>query len=116
MKKIKEFWNNNKNKPLFKGKVLAVIMLILAIIVNFSFTDNTQENGEPSQSSANVVQQNDEKKQNAKEETKTESNKKIQIGKSNVIALGIGVAALAAVKIKREHDLNGRHNENEKEK
>ena len=101
-KKISDYWNGNKNKPLFKGKALAIVLLIVAIVINFAIgkddtTDNTNSNSNTSVS---------EEKEPPKHE--------LHIGTSNVIALGICIAALAAVKIKQEKDLNGNHDKVEK--
>lgn len=101
-KKATEYWNSHKNKPLFKGKALAVVLLIAAIIINFAVgTDDKAENNNSG---------NDTSVSEEKEPPKHE----LHIGTSNVIALGICIAALAAVKIKREKDLNGRHDKVEK--
>ena len=35
-KKVSDYWDRHKNIPLFKGKALAVIVLIAAIIINYS--------------------------------------------------------------------------------
>lgn len=103
-KKAADYWDSHKNVPLFKGKVLAVILLIAAIIVNFAFgTDDKADTGN-SNSGASIS-----------EEEKEEPKKyELHIGTSNIIMLGVGIAALAAVKIKREKDLNGRHGKVEK--
>lgn len=102
LKKVTDYWNSHKNTPLFKGKALAVVLLIVAIVINFAVgkddtTDNANTNRNTSVS---------EEKEPPKHE--------LHIGTSNVIALGICIAALAAVKIKQEKDLNGRHDKVEK--
>ena len=102
LKKAADYWDSHKNIPLFKGKALAVVLLIAAIIVNFAVgkddtVDKTNSNNNTSAS---------EEKEPPKHE--------LHIGTSNIIALGICIAALAAVKIKHEKDLNGRHDKVEK--
>lgn len=106
LKKIKDFLNRHKDKPLFKGKLLAIIVFIIALLVSIAIPDNRETNNSTDSSS---VQQEDDKNDVKKYE--------FHIGTSNIVALGIGVAALATVKIKREKDLNGRHDkiENNKE-
>lgn len=101
-KKVADYWNSHKNIPLFKGKVLAVVVLIAAIIVNFAV--GTDDKAETNNSSSNTSVS--EEKESPKHE--------LHIGTSNIIALGICIAALAAVKIKQEKDLNGRHDKIEK--
>lgn len=96
-KKVTDYWNSHKNKPLFKGKVLAVVLLIAAIIINFAVGKDDTVDNTNSNSSTSVSEE--------KEPPKYE----LHIGMSNIIALGICIAALGAVKIKREKDLNGRH-------
>lgn len=101
IKKAADYWNSRKNIPLFKGKVLAAILIVIAIIVNLAFgTDNKTENNN-SKNDTSISEEEAPKQE-------------LQIGTSNVIALGICIAALAAVKIKREKDLNGRHDKVEK--
>lgn len=100
-KKAADYWNSHKNKPLFKGKALAVVVIILAIIVNFAV--GTDDKAESNNSSSNTSVSEEEAPKHG-----------LHIGTSNVIALGICIAALAAVKIKREKDLNGRHDKVEK--
>ena len=101
LKKASDYWNSHKNKPLFKGKALAVVVIILAIIVNFAV--GTDDKAESNNSSSNTSVSEEEAPKH-----------ELHIGTSNVIALGICIAALAAVKIKREKDLNGRHDKVEK--
>lgn len=36
LEKAADYWNSHKNTPLFKGKVLAAVLLIAAIVVNFA--------------------------------------------------------------------------------
>lgn len=101
-KRISDYWNSHKNKPLFKGKALAIVLLIVAIVINFAIgkddtTDNTNSNSNTSVS-----------------EEKDPPKHELHIGTSNIIALGICIAALAAVKIKQEKDLNGNHDKVEK--
>ncbi len=101
-KKAADYWNSHKNIPLFKGKALAAVLLIVAIVINFAIgkddtTDNTNSNSNTSVS-----------------EEKEPPKYELHIGTSNIIALGICIAALGAVKIKREKDLNGRHDKVEK--
>lgn len=105
LKKATDYWDNHKNIPLFKGKALAVVLLIAAIVINFAVgkddtADNTNSNSNNSNTSVS------EEKEPPKHE--------LHIGTSNIIALGICIAALAAVKIKQEKDLNGRHDKVEK--
>ncbi len=102
-KKVSDYWNSHKNIPLFKGKALAVIVLIAAIIINFAVGTNDTADKNTSKSSNSSVSEE-------KEPPKCE----LHMGTSNVIALGICIAALGAVKIKREKDLNGRHDKVEK--
>ena len=101
-KKISDYWNSHKNKPLFKGKALAVILIIVAIAINFAVGKNDTSDNTNSNSNTSVSEE--------KEPPKHE----LHIGTSNVIALGICIAALAAVKIKQEKDLNGNHDKVEK--
>lgn len=101
-KKAADYWNSHKNKPLFKGKALAVVVIILAIIVNFAV--GTDDTAESNNSSSNT----------SVSEEKEPPKHELHIGTSNVVALGVCIAALAAVKIKREKDLNGRHDKVEK--
>lgn len=103
IKKATDYWNNHKNVPFFKGKVLAVVVLIAAIIVNFAV--GTDDKAETNNSSSNTSSVSEEKEPQKHE---------LHIGTSNIIALGICIAALAAVKIKQEKDLNGRHDKIEK--
>ncbi len=111
IKKAADYWNSQKNKPLFKGKVLAVIVTLAALVINFALPIKESEANGESTGTTSTIQQDTQ----SKEESKPESdNYKIHIGTSNIIALGIGIAALAAVKIKREKDLNGRHDKVEK--
>ena len=101
LKKAADYWNSHKNIPLFKGKALAVVLLIAAIIVNFAVgKDDTADKTNSNNTSVS-------------EEEKT-PKRELHIGTSNVIALGICIAALAAVKIKQEKDLNGSHDKVEK--
>ena len=101
-KKVSDYWDSHKNVPLFKGKALAVIVLIAAIIINFTVgTDDT-------------VDKNTSKSDTSVSEEEKAPKRELHIGASNVIALGICIAALGAVKIKREKDLNGRHDKVEK--
>ncbi|MCM1327945.1 MAG: hypothetical protein NC253_00755 [Ruminococcus sp.] len=102
-KKAADYWDSHKNVPLFKGKVLAVIMLIAAIIVNFAVGTEDKADSNNSSSSTSVSEEKEEPKEY-----------ELHIGTSNIIMLGVGIAALAAVKIKREKDLNGRHDKVEK--
>ena len=101
-KKAADYWNSHKNIPLFKGKALAVVLLIAAIIINFAV--GTDDKAENNNSSSNT----------SVSEEKEPPKRELHIGTSNVIALGICIAALAAVKIKHEKDLNGRHDKVEK--
>lgn len=101
-KKAADYWNSHKNIPLFKGKALAVVVIILAIIVNFAV--GTDDTAESNNSSSNT----------SVSEEKEPPKHELHIGTSNVVALGVCIAALAAVKIKREKDLNGRHDKAEK--
>lgn len=103
--KFTNFWNREKDKPLFKGKVLAVIMLIAALVVNFTVGSNGDTTEKDNSNSNTSISEE-------KEPPKYE----LHIGTSNIIALGICITALAAVKIKREKDLNGRHDKTEKNK
>ncbi|MCI9410238.1 MAG: hypothetical protein HFJ89_10540 [Oscillospiraceae bacterium] len=101
-KKVSDYWDSHKNIPLFKGKALAVIVLIAAIIINFAIgTDDTAD-------------KNTSKSDTSVSEEEKAPKRELHIGTSNVIALGICIAALGAVKIKREKDLNGRHDKVEK--
>lgn len=104
LKKASDYWNSHKNKPLFKGKALAVVVIILAIIVNFAVGTDDTANKNTSKSSGGTSVSEEEKA----------PKRELHIGTSNVIALGICIAALGAVKIKREKDLNGRHDKVEK--
>lgn len=81
---FKKFWNKNKDKPLFKGKVLAVILVIIAVIVNWFSLKGDENHSEdiPPQSS------------------QSEEEKGIHIGWSNIAVLGVCIAALAYVKHK----------------
>lgn len=101
-KKVSDYWNSHKNIPLFNGKVLAVVFIITAIIINFAVGTDEKNDKNNSNSDTSVS-----------EETNSPKHE-LYIGTSNVIALGICFAALAAVKIKREKDLNGRHDKVEK--
>lgn len=81
---FKKFWNKNKDKPLFKGKVLAVILVMIAVAVNW-FSLKSEENyseDTPPQSS------------------QSEEEKGIHIGWSNIAVLGVCIVALAYVKHK----------------
>ena len=100
-KKVSDYWNSHKNVPFFKGKALAVILLIAAIIINFAVGTDINNDNNNSSSNTSVSEEEAPKHE-------------LHIGTSNVIALGICIAALAAVKIKREKDLNGRHDKVEK--
>lgn len=102
IEKIADYWSNRKSIPLFKGKVLAVIVLITAIIVNLAVGTDNKADDNKSSSDTSVSEE--------KEPPKHE----LHIGTSNVIALGVCIAALAAVKIKQEKDLNGKHDKVEK--
>lgn len=102
LKKATDYWNSHKNTPFFKGKALAVVLLIVAIVINFTVgKDDTADNNNPSNNTS-------------VSEEKEPPKHELHIGTSNVIALGICIAALAAVKIKQEKDLNGRHDKVEK--
>lgn len=103
LKKAADYWNSHKSKPLFKGKALAVVLLIVAIVVNFAVGSN--EKTEDNNSKNNNTSVSEEKKPPKHE---------LHIGTSNIVALGICISALAAVKIKQEKDLNGRHDKVEK--
>ncbi len=103
LKKIKNFLNSHKDKPLFKGKLFAIIVFIIALLVSITMPDNHKTNN--SSDSSSVQQENGGNEVDSYE---------FHIGTSNIVALGIGIAALAAVKIKREKDLNGRHDKIEK--
>lgn len=102
LKKISDYWNSHKNRPLFKGKALAVIVFLIAVIINFSVgtTDATDKNDSKNDTSVS-------------EEEKIPKHE-LHIGTSNVIALGICVAALGAVKIKQEKNLSGKHDKVER--
>ncbi len=102
LKKASDYWNTHKNTPLFKGKALAVVLVIVAIIVNFAI--GTDDTADSNNSSSNT----------SVSEEKEAPKHELHIGTSNIIALGICIAALAAVKIKQEKDLNGRHDKVEK--
>lgn len=86
---LKDFWNKNKDKPLFKGKTLAAILVIAAVAVNFIFTDrNDDKTGEEKSSSGSVSTTAEEKP----------PPKEFHIGASNVIVLAGCITALAVVK------------------
>ncbi|MCH5199716.1 MAG: hypothetical protein J1F60_02060 [Oscillospiraceae bacterium] len=106
VEKITEFWNSHKDKHLFKGKILAAILLAIALIVNFTSGNRVADNGNDSNGQETAMVQQE----------KESPEREIHIGVSNVIALGVGLAALVVVKIKRDKDLNGRHDKIEKNK
>lgn len=83
---FKKFWNENKDKPLFKGKILAVILVIIAVAVNLIGDKN--DGGEAADESGSAVVTAEEKP----------PPKEFKLGASNVIVLGGCVIALAAVK------------------
>lgn len=86
---FKKFWDKNKDRPLFRGKALAVILVIAAVAVNIIFTDrNADETGGEKSSSSSVSTAAEEKP----------PPKEFHIGTSNVIVLAGCIIALAVVK------------------
>lgn len=102
LKKATDYWNSHKNLPLFKGKALAVVFLIATITINFAVGKEDTTDNDNTNSNTSVSEE--------KEPPKHE----LHVGTSNVIALGVCIAALAAIKIKQEKDLNGNHDKVEK--
>ncbi|MCM1523836.1 MAG: hypothetical protein NC120_05200 [Ruminococcus sp.] len=97
--KLRLYWRKHRDKPLFKGKILAVILVTLAIIINYAYKDSLPDKGSDSAASASS-------------ETDTSTAGEINIGETNIAALCVCIAALAAIKIKREKDLQGNRNKN----
>lgn len=88
---FKKFWDKNKEKPLFKGKILAVILVIAAVAVNFFYSDSAETQTSDETASAESAEEN------------PPPQKEFKIGASNVIVLGGCVIALAVVKHRDEN-------------
>lgn len=84
---LKKLWDKLKKIPLIKGKLLAGVLVITALILNYGYSGNGDENADKSS----------EKESTSQSETAKEK-KEFHIGASNAVMLAACAAALAYVK------------------
>lgn len=102
MEKIKMWLKEQSQKPRFFAKVLALVLIIIALLI----PKNQDNSGKQDGSASSTYTQ-----QGASDEDEEEDAAKYEfhIGTSNLIALAGGIIALAIVKNKEKSFLN-KHN------
>ncbi len=105
MNKIKKWYCENKDKPLFKAKLLLVAMIILAVAVQIFTTEQDNRKADRAQSETSVTEEAAEA-ETAEEETE-ESFIMVfyKNSRAHIVVLAGLSAALAAVQIRKKHKL-----------